>query len=327
MLYCISSYTSSIVAVVWISVIKRRRFLEIIGHISKVDNKICYTPQEGTYMNRKVMFNIILEIILLTAIQCALTSHHIYFMAGEPYYIIVIKIIGYMPDICNTLFLFQYVNLVFIVKQRYSQLNKLLSNWVTVTISGQINLMEENERFIRTRRTVDQTNIIFVSGSNVGKIEGTLEQTDIHLLRQIYSELYDITCLINDSYGFPILANLCWLLVGILCAIYEALISFEVLGVEDITYTISYSVLFFKVMYFCHTAENESRSSGILVQKLLLGGNSRNECVNVLKMFSDQLQVMKIDYTACGFFSLNLSLFASVFSVIASYIVIMVQLK
>jgi hypothetical protein len=327
MLYFISSYTSSIVAVVWISIIKRRRFLEIIEHISEVDNKIRYTLQEETNMNRKVMFNIILEIILLTVIQCAMTSHHIYFMAGEPYYIIVIQIIGYMPDICNTLYLFQFVNLVFIVKQRYSQLNKLLSNWVTVTMSRKINLMEENESFFRSRRTVGKPNIIIVGVSSVGSIEGTLKETDIHLLRQIYSDLYDITCLINESYGVPILANMCWLLVGVLCTLYEALTSLKEWGVEDITYTISFSVLFFKVMYFCHTAENEGRSSGILVQKLLLGGKCRNECVNVLKMFSFQLQVMKVEYTACGFFTLNLSLFASVVSVIISYIVIMVQIK
>jgi hypothetical protein len=44
-------------------------------------------------------------------------------------------------------------------------------------------------------------------------------------------------------------------------------------------------------------------------------------------MFSLQLQVMAIKYTACEFFTLNFSLFASVVNVIASYIVIMVQIK
>jgi hypothetical protein len=74
---------------------------------------------------------------------------------------------------------------------------------------------------------------------------------------------------------------------------------------------------------------NEAACSGILVQKLLLGWNCWNtrKCVNLLKMFSLQLQVMKIDFTACGFFSLSLSLFASVDSVITSYIVFMVQLQ
>jgi hypothetical protein len=38
-IYSISSHTSSIVAVVWISIIKKRMFLEIIGNISEVDKK------------------------------------------------------------------------------------------------------------------------------------------------------------------------------------------------------------------------------------------------------------------------------------------------
>jgi hypothetical protein len=62
-LHFICSYTSSIMAVVWVPIIKRKTFLEIIEHISEADNKIRYTSQEGPHMNRKVMFNIISEII------------------------------------------------------------------------------------------------------------------------------------------------------------------------------------------------------------------------------------------------------------------------
>jgi hypothetical protein len=61
--------------VVWASVIKRRSFLEVIEHISEVENEIRYTLQEQTYMNRKVFLNVISEIILLTVIQGALTSN------------------------------------------------------------------------------------------------------------------------------------------------------------------------------------------------------------------------------------------------------------
>jgi hypothetical protein len=58
-----------------------------------------------------------------------------------------------------------------------------------------------------------------------------------------------------------------------------------------------------------------------------LEGNCGNECVKELKMFSVQLQVMENEYTASGYFTLNLSLFSTVVSVIASYIIIMVQIK
>jgi hypothetical protein len=120
-------------------------------------------------------------------------------MQSRPNYIIVKGIIAHIHDICNTLISFQFVNLVFIVKQWYSHLNKRSNNWIFVSKIRQINLMEENERCIRFQGTVDHTNKNRVSFSYVGNIEGSLRQTDIYLLLQIYSELYDKTCLINET--------------------------------------------------------------------------------------------------------------------------------
>ena len=327
MLYYISSYTGSIVAVVWISVIKRRMFLGITEKISGVDNKIRYTHQDETHMNRNVMFNMISEIFLLNVLQCISIIYDIYYVASEPYYVIFIRTISTVADICNALILFQFLNLVFMVKQRYNHLNKRLTNWINGTVSRPIRLMNEIERNLQSYRAVDHGIITPVCVSSVGTIEGTTRQTDIHLLRQIYSELYDITCLINDTYGIPILATMCWILTCVLCSLYEGLIDFKLVGLTDAVYAGTCLVLFFKVTLFCHTATNEARTSSILVQKLLLEGNCRSECVNQLKMFSLQLQIMKTQYTACGFFSLNLRLFTSVVSVIASYIIIMVQIR
>ena len=213
------------------------------------------------------------------------------------------------------------------VKQRYSHLNKLLTDWINGTVSRPIRLKKENERCIQSHSVVGHVNITALCVRSVGNIDGTLRQTDIHSLRQIYSELYDITCLINDTYGIPILASMCSLLTGAVYTLYEAMINFEVWGVEDVVYGLTCLVLLFKVTFVCHTATNEAKSSIILVQKLLLEGNCRKECVKEFKMFSIQLQVMKNEYTACGFFTINLSLFASVFSVITSYAVILAQIK
>jgi hypothetical protein len=165
--------------------------------------------------------------------------------------------------------------------------------------------MYENERSSPFDRTVDHVHTAALCVSSVGNIVWTLRQTDIDLLRQIYSELYATTCLINGTYGIPNLATVCWILTGVLCSLYEVLVNFKVVGLADAVYAITYSVLFFKVTFFCRIATNETRSSSNLVQKVLLEGNFRNECVNPLKMFSLQLQEMTNRYTACGFFSLN----------------------
>ena len=279
-------------------------------------------------MNRNVIFNIISEIILLTVVPCILIKYIIYQFRIEEYYIINLTIIIIcVTYICNILILIQFLNFVFMVKQRYSHLNKRLANWINGTISKPTCLNKKNERCLRSARAVDHIIISPLRVSRFGNIEGKLRPTDIHCLRQIYSELYDISCLINDTYGMPILATMCWMLTGVLCSLYEVLVNFKVWGVAHVGFTIMYCVFFFKVTFYGHTATNEARSSRILVQKLLLEGNCRNECVKQLKLFSLQLQVMGNKYTAFGFFALNLRLFASVVSVIVSYIIIMVQIK
>jgi hypothetical protein len=163
--------------------------------------------------------------------------------------------------------------------------------------------------------------------SSFGKIEGTLQQSDIDMFRKIYSELYYISCLINDTYVVPILVTVCWMLTGVLSSLFEVLIDFKVLELSNAEYAITCSVLFFNVTLVCHAATKEARVTRILVQNLLIEGNCRSECVNLLKMFSLQLQVMKIKYTACGFFTLNIKLVASVVCVFASYIINIVQNK
>jgi len=278
-------------------------------------------------MNRKVMFNTLSGIIVVTVTQVTLILHFIYTMLSETYYIIIIKIISCVADFLNALILSQFVTLVFMVKQRYSHLNKRLNNWISAAVSRRIYSKEEYIRCSQYDKAVGQVNITRIFVSNVRNIEGRLRQTDIHWLRQIYSEMYDITCLINDTYGVPILATTCWMLTGVVVALYEALISFQMCGLTDVLYAITYSIFFFNVSLICHRGTKEASSSSILAQKLLLEGNCRNEIVEEHKLFSLQLQVMTIEYTACGFFSLNLSLFASVVSVIVSYIVIMVQVK
>ena len=186
-LYITLSYTSSIVAVVWVSVVRRKRFLEIIENISEVDNKIRYTPQEETYMNRNVMFNIISEIILLKVIKCTAIIYYIHHTVSEPYYVIVMETISYVTSICNALILFQFLNLVFMMKQRNRHVNKCLTNWINETVSRPTYFKKEKERRSPSNRAVHNVIITHVCVSSVGNIEGTLRQTDIHLLRQIYT--------------------------------------------------------------------------------------------------------------------------------------------
>ena len=248
--------------------------------------------------------------------------YNTYYNASEPYYMIITKQISCVPDVFNASILLQFVSIHFTVKKNYIHINKRLNNWN----SGAVSLNKANVRCRQLDKAVDQVNVTRLFASSVWNNEGILKQTDIHWLQQIYSEMYDITCLINDTYSIPVLSTMCAMLAGVVFCLYEALNNLVIWDVSLVSYAITYSIFLFKATLICHTATNEGKSSSILVQKLLLEGNYRKESIEELKLFSLQLQVMTNKYTACGFFSLNLSLFARVVSVIVSYIVIMVQI-
>ena len=195
-------------------------------------------------MNKKMMFNIISEIVLSTVIQCTLITYVIYQIASKPYYIIIIRKIKHVPDICNPLMLFQFGNLVLTMKQIYFHLKKRLNNWINGAVSRPICLNKQNERCNQNDRAFDQVHITSLYVSSVRKIEGTLIQTDIHLSRQTYSELYYITCLINDTYDIPILATVCCVITHVVFCLYEVLISFIHWAGRVLTHGIALMVLF-----------------------------------------------------------------------------------
>ena len=89
-------------AVFCISVIKRRKFLDIIENISEVDNKIGYTHQEETYMKRNEIFNIISDFIVLNVFPCTFIIYFIYQLICEGYYIIYLTLINIsVNNVCN----------------------------------------------------------------------------------------------------------------------------------------------------------------------------------------------------------------------------------
>jgi len=79
--------------------------------------------------------------------------------------------------ICNILILFQFLNLVFMVKQRYRHLKKRLTNWINWKVIRAISMMNENEKIIQFNRDDDHVNITALCVSSLGNIDGTLKQT------------------------------------------------------------------------------------------------------------------------------------------------------
>jgi uncharacterized membrane protein len=77
----------------------------------------------------------------------------------------------------------------------------------------------------------------------------------------------------------------------------------------------------------CQTTTEECNKAQILVENLMLRSGLGYETVNELRDLSQQLNNMKISFTAGGFFTLDLPFVHSFVAVICTYLVILVQFQ
>jgi hypothetical protein len=98
-------------------------------------------------------------------------------------------------------------------------------------------------------------------------------------------------------------------------------------GYAGIGFLVFYLCLLTKLAFSCHTAESEIDVSKFMVQKLLLDNSLQPGDSEELKVLALQLNSTTTEYSAYGFFVLNLQFLCSVIGVIISYIVIVVQIK
>jgi hypothetical protein len=222
----------------------------------------------------------------------------------------------------NTTVVIQFINMVRILKKRYTYVNKYLSNCISNSVEVNSKTKDNTVGEYSGSVTEGNTVNIYVSSRNVRRAS----VVKIYSLRGVFSELNYIVCLMNEHYGVTVLALTTWTLVT---AVVLVLASVEdnFLTYASAAYFIYSFILLLKMTVSCHGAASESDVSKLLVQKLLLDANLETKCVTELKMFSDLLNTTKVEYSGCGFFVLNLPFLCSAFSMIFSYIIIMIQLK
>jgi hypothetical protein len=131
----------------------------------------------------------------------------------------------------------------------------------------------------------------------------------------------------NEDYGICVLTATIWILVSVVLAVFFLLLDSECNAYTGIGYLISSLYFLIKLASTCHTAGSENDVSKFLVQKLLLDNTLQPKDTEELKMLALQLNSITTEYSAYGFFTLNLSFLCSVIGVIISYIMIIVQIK
>jgi hypothetical protein len=133
----------------------------------------------------------------------------------------------------------------------------------------------------------------------------------------------------NSTYGIPLLCTAFWASVGIISGASYA-IEFKRtahLYVLEAGLWCSFSMSLMTIMAVsCSLAVSECENSPVLVQKIMLRNDIDSETLKELEKMFTQFKAMKIGFSACGMFRIDLSFLCGIIGVTLSYLVIVSQL-
>jgi hypothetical protein len=175
------------------------------------------------------------------------------------------------------------------------------------------------------------------------RIVHNTRKNDVFLfeMRRIYRQIYDCVGYVNSVYGLPILLEFIRNTTAIisyilhLIAVARGEISsknryafpIEIFVFLSIVWVVIFVFRYVAITVLCHMATSEAHRIQDNVQYLLLRQNVRNEVLEQLKLFSCQLTVNKIHFTAFGFFSVNLKTLSTFVASVLTYIIVFEQMK
>jgi hypothetical protein len=231
-----------------------------------------------------------------------------------------------LPVLLDCIIILHFVNSVLLLRNKYKYLNfELESSTLTPCKITHLN----NGDTSRMAPVENDTFTMKLSVPEARDISASSRRQRFRNLRIIYNHLHDVTMLINTTYGISLLCATFWLCISIISAVNYAieLKKSDYLHVMESVLGSSFCVaLMIITAVSCSLAVNECDRSPVIIQKNLLRDDTDTEDTKDLDMMFTQFQVMKIGFSACGMFRIDLSFLCGTFGVTLSYIIIILQL-
>ena len=162
---------------------------------------------------------------------------------------------------------------------------------------------------------------------------------NVHTLREVHTILYDIGGLVNSVYGLQLLLAMAYIFMSVVKYFHVVMIT-NVSSQKDLLYTFRVDGILplfcvvsihianvLLVTASCNSACCEAVRTTTVVNKLLLIQALPSAVSAELERFSQQLLHSKLQFTACGFFSLDFAFLYGFVGGATTYIVILLQFQ
>jgi hypothetical protein len=218
--------------------------------------------------------------------------------------------------------------MVQIITGRLSTIHELLSSTFSEK-SAQSNISFEfkpDERSVANKVYALTSSITLVSSNEIVKSPVTTnlkmlpisEVQTILNLRRMYNNIYECTKAINFIFGLHILIYVSHTMTGLTACLYsivrvfnepiEAVTNIHISEfiISRVTWTTLLLGTMIAMTLICQKATSETQDIRHEVQTLLLENPLSNDVLQQLQLFSQQISSDRIEFTAAGFFIINL---------------------
>jgi hypothetical protein len=330
---------TSIGALTFALTVNREKMLQFINTLCAVDRFLLRDNKVYKKQN----------IILLTRVICATTTSIIIYYFDVYYYIsfnILYVITIYLPDYIWIINELQFVNFVETLRVRLTIFNSSIPMFVVQ--ENDANSRRRPGRYARTHVTQSRIRVQLLCRYMRDEFKCGPAQTwshncdvtyDMLRLSEIYNRLYEMFRLINSMYGYMLLQEFTSYTVCLTVDGYNLLAFLVSLYKGEnpviraggcpslILWNTSNFIRLFLICLACQRVNNEVRRTANRIETLKLRRDLSAEVSNQLRMFAKQVEQCKIEFSACGFFHINLSHFCCVVLTATTYITMLVFLE
>ncbi|KAJ4448668.1 hypothetical protein ANN_00058 [Periplaneta americana] len=303
----------------------------IIRKFSRIDKQL-FSITSADY--RKIRKWLIFEIVTLTLIMVPFYCFHVnVYGIGMNLYFVLIDEVAHLVILVTDL---QFVNIVQFLKRRCKQMNSNLKQIMNYPERNHAKEHYNNETSNAQETREKYTAFLVTKHISVLPIHKTSHTvTEIRVLRETCSDLHDTAIIINRSFGLFLLLEVTCIFISLVSTLYNLLYYMSVTMETDGNAAAKVICHLFWIAFYlckgaaitwtCQSAAYEVSKSAALIQRLLLDRFLANDIVSELQAFFVQLGVHTITFTACGFFTMNLSLLHGIIAATATYIIILLQ--
>jgi hypothetical protein len=336
------NFIGSLILVIMNATVNRYRMEDLLNKLTLIDENLYRLRGECTNYKGGRNIQLYMPILLLTA---SLISFDAFVWSNR--LSVTFCVIERSSHVITVVAAVQYCKVIQIIRSRLSGIHKVLSSMLSNKLSqtstsyvlrpnghNATNKVDSLTSNIMQVASVDVLSnpVLFTTVTADLKALSVTEMQTVLNLRRIYNHLYECAKIVNCMYGLPILVGMSRAATGLISALYSVGILFTETTETDIAMSrIIWTVILLGTMIFltviCEMAASRAKGIGHKVQTLLLQNPLRSDVLEQLKLFCQQISNDRIEFTAAGFFVIDLSLLCTFLTSVATYIVVLIQFK